>query len=163
LYRSIAITDFVLLRVRCYTASRCGCCVTAQRCVGLFLAVDWSCARPCVTAALQWESGVALRVCCRWRSLAVHVAHCNTCAVIVIVHVAIAVLHCCSVRASSDCCVCGVAALDAAACGRGRVCDAAPPLCVTTVLRCCWAPGVQCIGVCSCDAVCLDVCVYVAL
>ncbi len=32
------------------------------------------------------------------------------------------------------CCVCGVAVLDTAACGCGRVCNAAPPLCATTVL-----------------------------
>jgi hypothetical protein len=57
-------------------------------------------------------------------------------------HVSCAVSHSCSVRADSDCNTVvevlyvppGVAALDAAARGRGRVCNAAPPLCVTTVL-----------------------------
>jgi hypothetical protein len=55
---------------------------------------------------------------------------------------AVTVSHCCSVRADSDCnsvvevlCVPpGVPALDAAAHGRGWVCNAAPPLCVTTVV-----------------------------
>jgi hypothetical protein len=42
----------------------------------------------------------------------------------------------------------------------GRVCNAAPPLCVTTVTS---MLSVQCSGVCSCGAVCLEVCVYVAL
>jgi hypothetical protein len=87
----------------------------------------------------------------------------------VIVHVAVAVSHCCSVRVGSDCntavevlCVPpGVAALDAAARGRGRVCDAAPPLCVTSMVTS--TLSVQCSGVCSCGAVCLGVCVYVAL
>ncbi len=55
----------------------------------------------------------------------------------------------------------GVAALDAAACGRGRVCNAAPPLYVTTGLTS--TLSVQCSGVCSCGAVCLGVCVYVAI
>jgi hypothetical protein len=57
--------------------------------------------------------------------------------------------------------MCTVAALDAAACGRGRVCNAALPLCVITVLTS--ILGVQCGGMRRCDAVCLDVCVYVAL
>jgi hypothetical protein len=50
--------------------------------------------------------------------------------------------------------VCGVAALDAAARGRGQMCNAAPPLCVTAVLtsmlgvRC---SGVRCVfGLCVC-------------
>jgi hypothetical protein len=75
---------------------------------------------------------------CRWLrlSLAVRATHqCDTFPVIL--HVAVAVSHCCRVRADSDCntvlqvlCVPpGVAALDAAARGRGRVRSAAPPLC----------------------------------
>jgi hypothetical protein len=87
----------------------------------------------------------------------------------VIVHVAVAVSHCCNVRAGSDCgtvvevlCVPpGVAALYAAARGRGLVCNAAPPLCVTSVVTSTLA--VQCSGVCSCGAVCLGVCVHVAV
>jgi hypothetical protein len=55
----------------------------------------------------------------------------------------------------------GVAALDAAARGRGRVCDAAPPLCVTSMVTS--TLRVQCSGVCNCGAVCLGVCVYVVL
>ncbi len=84
-----------------------------------------------------------LRVCCRWRrrSLAVHVSHlCATCAVIV--HVAVAVLHCCSVRAGNDCdtvlqvlCVPpGVAALDAAARGLAVVGGCALPRCHRVLL-----------------------------
>ena len=77
---------------------------------------------------------------------------------------AVVVYVCCSVRADSDCvtvvevlCVPpGVAALDAAARGRGRVCNAAPPLCVPTVVMSTFS--VQCSGVCSCGAVCLRVC-----
>ncbi len=87
----------------------------------------------------------------------------------VIVHVAVAVSHCCSVRAGSDCdtvlqVLCalpGVAALDAAARGRGRVCNAAPPLCVTSVVTSVFS--VQCSGARICGAVYLGVCVYVAL
>jgi hypothetical protein len=79
----------------------------------------------------------------------------------------VAAYHRCRVRADSDCntvlqvlCVLpGVAALDAAACCRRRVCNAVPPLCVTTVLTS--VLSVQCSGVCSCGAVCLGVCVYV--
>ncbi len=86
-----------------------------------------------------------------------------------IVHVAVAVSHCCSVRAGSDsdtvvevlCVQPGVAALDAAARGRGRVCSAAPPLCATLLVTS--VLSVQCSGVCSCGAVCLGVCVYAAL
>ncbi len=66
--------------------------------------------------------------------------------------------HCCSVRAGSHsntvvevlCVPPGVAALDAAAWCRGLVCDAAPPLCVTSVLTS--TLSVQCSGVCSCGA-----------
>jgi hypothetical protein len=54
-------------------------------------------------------------------------------------------------------CRCGVAALDAGDCGRGRVCNVAPPLRVSTVQT--NMLGVQCSGVCSCSAVCMDVCV----
>ncbi len=53
----------------------------------------------------------------------------------------------------------GVAALDAGARGRGRVCTAAPPLCVTTVVTS--ALSVQCSGVCSCGAAWLGVSVSV--
>jgi hypothetical protein len=74
---------FVLLRVRRGTAFRCGCCVTAQRCVGLFWRLI---ARVCVcrcaayTRALppRCSGGVVLRVWCGWRrrrSLADYVAH----------------------------------------------------------------------------------------
>ncbi len=84
-------------------------------------------------------------------------------------YVAVAVSHCCSVRAGNDCdtvlqvlCVLpGVAALDAAARGRGRVCNAALPLCVTSLVTS--VLSVECSGVCSCGAVCLGVCVSVAL
>jgi hypothetical protein len=77
----------------------------------------------------------------------------------VIVHVAVAVLHCCSARADSACNtvvqVLGVppraAALYAAARSRGRVCNAAPPLCVTSVVTS--TLSVQCSGVCSCGVV----------
>ena len=77
---------------------------------------------------------------------------------------AVAVSHCCSVRAGSDCdtvlqvlCVPpGVAALDAAARGRGWVCNTAPRLCVTSLVTS--VLSVQCSGVCSCGAVCLRVC-----
>jgi hypothetical protein len=61
------------------------------------------------------------------------------------------------------CCVCpgvGVSALDAAARDCGRVCNAALPLCTFSVTS---TLSVQCSGVCSCGAVCLGVCVYVAL
>jgi hypothetical protein len=107
--------------------------------------------------------GVVLRCACvvggfggRWQSVLVR-------------HVSCAVSHCCSVRADSDCntvvevlCVPpGVAALDAAAWCCGRVCNAAPPLCVTTVLTS--TLSVQCSGVCSCGAACLGVCVYATL
>ncbi len=75
--------------------------------------------------------------------------------------VSCAVSHCCSVGADSDCntvvevlCVPpGVAALDAAAWCCGRVFNAAPPLCVTTVLTS--TLSVQCSGVCSCGAACM--------
>ncbi len=166
---------FVLPRVRRCAALRCGCCVTAQRCVRLCSRlIVRVCASRCVvyTRALppRCSGGAALRVCCRWwwqrrRSLAVHVAHeCVPC--FVIVHVAVAVSHCCSVRAGSDCdtvlqvlCVpAGVAALAGAARGRGRVFNAAPPLCVTTMVPS--VLSVECSGVCSCGAVCLGVCVY---
>ncbi len=140
----------------------------------VFIVVDCSCAcvslrcvHACVTAALQRESGVALRVCCRWwrrRSVAVRATHSrNTCPGIVRAALAVAVSHCCSARADSDCntvaeVLCappGVAALDAAAHGRGRVCNAALPLCVTSVVTS--RLSVQCIGVCSCGAVCFCV------
>jgi hypothetical protein len=79
------------------------------------------------------------------------------------------VSHYCSVRADSDCDAVvevlfvppAVATLDAAARGRGRVCNAAPPLCVASVVTS--MLGVQWSDVRSCGAVCLDVCVYVAL
>jgi hypothetical protein len=128
-----------------------------------------------------------LRTCARYRRVAVGERRCacagggggdrgqsmlricatDTCPAIV--HVAVAVLHCCSVRGGSDCntvlqvlCVLsGVAALYAAARGRGRVCNAAPPLCVTSLVMS--VLSVQCSGVCSCGAVYLGVCVYVSL
>jgi hypothetical protein len=87
----------------------------------------------------------------------------------VIVHVAVAVSYGCSVRAGSDCDTVvevlrvpqGVAVLDAAARGRGRLCNPAPPLCVTSVVM--NTLSAQCSGVCSCGAVCLGVYVHVAL
>jgi hypothetical protein len=90
-------------------------------------------------------------------------------ALVRLVSCAVSMLHCCSVRAGSDCntvvevlCVPpGVATLDAAAWCRGLVCDAAPPLRVTTVLTS--TLGVQCSGVCSCGAAYLDVSVHVTL
>ncbi len=69
---------FVLLRVRCCTASRCGCCVTAQRCVRLFAClcrcVVLRCVHACVTVR---RSGRAVLGCarvvgdggCRWQSM----------------------------------------------------------------------------------------------
>jgi hypothetical protein len=117
----------------------------------------------CVIAALQWEWFCVARVL--WVAAAVAGSPCYA----LVRLVSCAVLHCCSVRADSDCntvvevlCVpLRVAALDAAGWCRGRVCDAAPPLCVTTVLTS--TLSVQCSGVCSCDAACLGVCVYVTL
>ncbi len=87
-----------------------------------------------------------------------------------IVHVAVAVSHCCSVTADSDCdtvvevlCVPpGVAALGPGACGRGRVCNAAPPLCVTTVLTS--VSSVQCSAACiGGGAVCVWVCSLISV
>ncbi len=83
-------------------------------------------------------------------------------------HVAVAVSHCYSVRAGSDCdtvlqvlCVPpGVAALDAAARGRGRVCNAAPPLCVTSLVTS--TLSVQCSG-CVATALCVWVSVCMLL
>ncbi len=76
-----------------------------------------------------------------------------------IVRVAAAVSHCCSVRTGSDCdtvlqvlCVPpGVAALDAAARGRGGVCNAALPLCITSVVTRCVCVAAL---LCCCVAVC---------
>ncbi len=44
---------------------------------------------------------------------------------------------------------------------RGRVCNAAPPMCVVTVLTS--MLGAQCSGVCRCGAVYSDVCVAYSL
>ncbi len=75
---------FVLPCVRRCAALRCGCCVTAQRCVRLCSRlIVRICASRCAacTRALppRCIGGAVLRVCCRWRrrrrSLAVHVAH----------------------------------------------------------------------------------------
>jgi hypothetical protein len=74
---------FVLSRVRCCTASRCGYCMTAQRCVGLFQRlIGRVCASRCASSRVRYRrvavGPAVLRVCCRWRrrqSLAVHVAH----------------------------------------------------------------------------------------
>jgi hypothetical protein len=100
-------------------------------------------------------------------SVAAAVAGIQCCALVRLV--SCVVLHCCSVRADSDCntvvevlCVSPeVAARHAAAWCRGRVCDAAPPLCVTTVLTS--TLSVQCSGVCRSGAACLGVCVHVTL
>jgi hypothetical protein len=127
-------------------------CVCASRCV-----------HSCVSAAMQWEWCCVARVL--WVAAAVAGSPCYA----LVRLVSGAVSRCCSVRADSDCntvvevlCVPpGVAALDAAAWCRGWVCDAAPPLCVTTVLTS--TSSVQCSGVCSCGAACLGVCVYVTL
>jgi hypothetical protein len=119
---------------------------------------------------VRYRRVAVLRVCSRRRrrSLAVHVAHeCDTCPVIV--YVAVAVSHCCSVRTGSDCDTAvevlrvppGVAALDAAARGRGRVCNAVLLSCITSLVTS--TLSVQRSGVCSCGAVCVGVCVYVAL
>ncbi len=81
-----------------------------------------------------------------------------------IVHVAVAVSHCCSIRADSDCdIVLQVFCVRSGCAGlyRGLVCNAAPPSCVTTVLTS--TLSVQCSGVCSSGAVCLGVCVSVLL
>ncbi len=80
-----------------------------------------------------------------------------------IVHVAVAVSHCCSVRAGSDCntVVEVLCVPPAAARGRGRVCNAAPPLFVTSLVTS--TLSVQCSDVCSCGAVCLGVCVPMSL
>jgi hypothetical protein len=136
---------------------------------GIVSVVDCSCAcvsvrcvHACVTAALQWWSGAALRGCCRRRrrSLAVRATHqCDTCPVRCL-------LHCCSVRADSDCstvvevlCVPpGVVALDAAARGRGRVCTAALPSCITSLVTS--TLSVQCSGVCNCGAVWVSLTCY---
>ncbi len=114
LYCSIAIADLccrvrVSLWLLCYGAAL-RVIVSAVDCS--YVCVSPRCVHACVTAALQWESGVAL------------------CVFLAVV-------------------------------GRGRVCNAAPPLCVTTVLTS--MLGALCSGVRSCGAVCLDVCVYVAL
>ncbi len=83
LYRSIAIADVcrrmcVAARVSLWLACDCA----ALR--GIVCAVDCSCVRvslrcvhACVIAAVQWEGGAALRVCCGWlrRSLAVRATH----------------------------------------------------------------------------------------
>jgi hypothetical protein len=94
---------------------------------------------------------VVLRACCWWRRRS-RSPYCT------LVRYGpsdpVAVCHRCRVRADSDCntvlqvlCVpLGVAALDAAARGRGRVCNAAPPLCVASVVT--RTLGVQCSAVC---------------
>ncbi len=95
--------------------------------------VSLRCAHACVSAALQWGER-----CCVARVLWVAAAVAGRPCYALVRLVSYAVLHCCSVRADSDCstvvevlCVPpGVSALDAAAWCRGRVCDAAPPLCV---------------------------------
>ncbi len=151
---------FVLSRVRRSTASRCGCCVTVQRCVGLFQRlIARICESRCAacTRALPplYSVRAVLRCACvvggcggRWQSVlrtsATRVpmsqSQCRTTAVVY------------ELAATASpwwkCCVCGVAALDAAARGRGRVCNAAPPLCVATVLTS--TLSVQCGGVCIC-------------
>jgi hypothetical protein len=82
----------------------------------------------------------------------------------VIVGFAVAVSHCYRVRADSDCDAVvevlfvppAVATLDAAARGRGRVCNAAPPLCVASVVTS--MLGVQWSGVllfCMCIPCCI--------
>ncbi len=84
-------------------------------------------------------------------------------------HVAVAVSQCCSVRAGSDCdtvlrvlCVLpGVAALDAATRGRGRVSTAAPPLCVASLMTS--VLSAQCSGVCEAAALCVWVSVCMLL
>jgi hypothetical protein len=113
-------------------------------------------ARACACpAALQWESGVArvLSVagspCC---ALVRRVSYDRACR-----SRSVPLLWCSRRQrlrhsAASVVCVCGVAALDAADCGRGRVCIAAPPLCVTTVVTSTLI--VQCNGVRSCCCVC---------
>ncbi len=151
--------------MRCCTASRCGWCVTAKRCVGFFPRLI---ARVCVRLAAL-RAHVCYRCvavggrCCVARVLWVAAAVAGSPCYALVRLVSCAVLHCCSVRADSDCntvvevlCVPpGVATLDAAAWCRGWVCDAAPPLRVTTVLTS--TLSVQCCGVCSCGAACLDV------
>jgi hypothetical protein len=139
---------------------------------GIVSAVDCSCVcvslrcvHACVTAALQWEWCCVARVL--WVAAAAAGSPCN--ALVQLVSCVVSTLYCCSVRADSDCntvvevlCVPpGVAALDAAAWCHGLVCNAAPPLCVTTVLTS--TLSVQCSGVCSCGAACLGICVYVTL
>ncbi len=75
-------TGFVLSRVRCFTASRCGCCVTARRWAGLlFVAVDCSCLR------------VPLRrvhACVHYRRVAVGERHCVARVLSVVVAAAVA-------------------------------------------------------------------------
>jgi hypothetical protein len=145
--------------------------VTAQRCVGLFPRLL---ARVCVRLAalrarVRYRCVAVGRRCCVARVLWVAAAVAGSPCYALVRLVSCAVSHCCSVRADSDCntvvevlCVPpGVAALDAAAWCRGWVCDAAPPLCVTTVLTS--TLSVQCSGVCSCGAACLGVCVHVTL
>ena len=84
-------------------------------------------------------------------------------------HVAVAVSHCCSVRAGSDCdtvlqvlCVLpGVAALYAAARGRGRVCTAALLSCITSLVTS--VLSLRCSGVCVAAALCVWVSVCMLL
>ncbi len=140
--------------------------------VSLWLVCDGAALRGIVSAV---DCSCVYGVCCR------RVAVCERCCVARVLWVAAAVAgspcyalvrlvsctlsHCCSVRADSDCdtvvevlCVPpGVAALDAAAWFRGWVCNAAPPLCVTSVLTS--TLSVQC----CCGAACLGVGVYVTL
>jgi hypothetical protein len=85
LCRSIAIADVCRRAALRCAALRCGCCVTAQRCVRLCSRlIVHVCVSRCsaCTRALppRCSGGAVLRVCCRWRrrrrrSLAVHVAH----------------------------------------------------------------------------------------
>ncbi len=69
---------FVLSRVRCCAECRCGCCMTAQRCLRLFEA----------DCSLAFATGDRSHKCYT-RTL--------------IVHATVVVYHCCSVRAESDC------------------------------------------------------------
>ncbi len=137
---------------------------------GIVSAVDCSCVcvslrcvHACVSAALQWERCCVARVL--WVAAAVAGSPCYA----LVRLVSCVVLYCCNLRADSDgntvvevlCVLLGVAALDAAAWCRGRVCNAAPTLCATTGLTS--TLSVQCSSVCSCGAACLGVCVHVTL
>jgi hypothetical protein len=94
------------------------------------------------------------------RSLEVNVAHsCDMGSVIV--HVAVS--HCCSVRADSDC-MCGVAVLDAA-CGSVLVVSVCCCVCVSVCVCVCLCVSVccVCVSVCVCLCVCLSLCVSVCV